>query len=256
MENLNSRQRQLVELVQSFHFMTIKQLALKLQVSEMTIRRDIILLSEKKLITQVYGGVTAVEPEEAEKNYSIAQAQSHNTNLKYRMALKAVEMLGPGEVVFLDSGTTIQTMAEQIPSDAAHTLITASFNTLEVIVKLQNCTVISPGGVYAPKPRMFYNHDSADFIKRYRATKCFIGTTGYDIALGLTCGYQEDVPLKQAMIQSSKEKILLLDSSKYDKVSTHVFAKIEDFSMVITDDGISEEYASFIREKGITLAIV
>ncbi|MDR2095114.1 MAG: DeoR/GlpR family DNA-binding transcription regulator [Treponema sp.] len=256
MDNFNHRQRQIVELVQSFHFMAIKQLAQKLDVSEMTIRRDILVLAERKLINQVFGGVTALEPEEGEKNYSIAQAQRHNMSLKLKIAKKAMELLGPSEVIFFDSGTTIQTLAEQLPSDAAHTIITSSFNTMEVLVKYPNCTIISPGGVYSPKPKVFYHHDSDSIFKKYRAARCFIGTTGFDLTLGLTCGYVEDAPLKQAMIESSKEKILLVDSSKYNKVSTCLFAKIEDFTMVITDPGIPDEYAQYIRTAGVELSIV
>jgi DeoR family deoxyribose operon repressor len=254
--NLNSRQEQVVDLVQGFHFMTIKQLAHKLHVSEMTIRRDIQVLAESNLLNQVFGGVTALKPEEAEKKYSIAQAQSHNMSLKIKIAQKAIELFGPNEVAFFDSGTTIQSLAEQLPSDAAHTIITSSFNTLEVLVKLPNCTIISSGGVYSPKPKVFYNHNSGDFSRRYRANKAFIGTTGFELNLGLTCSYVEDVSLKQAIIESSKEKILLTDSTKFGKVSTCLFGKIEDFTTVITDSGIPHEYAHYIRSGGVDLIIV
>ena len=236
--------------------MTIKQLAHKLQVSEMTIRRDIQVLAESNLLNQVFGGVTSLKPEEAEKKYSIVQAQSHNMSLKTKIAQKAIELLSPNEVVFFDSGTTIQSLAEQLPPDAAHTIITSSFNTLEILVKLPNCTVISSGGVYSPKPKVFYSHDSSDFFKRYRANKAFIGTTGFELNLGLTCSYVEDAPLKQAMIKSSKEKILLTDSTKFGMVSTCLFGKIEDFTTVITDSDIPHEYAQYIRSSGVNLITV
>jgi DeoR family deoxyribose operon repressor len=236
--------------------MTIKQLARKLQVSEMTIRRDIQILAESNLLNQVFGGVTALRPEEAEKKYSIAQAKSHNISLKLKIAQEAMELLGPNEVVFFDSGTTIQALAEQLPADSSYTVITSSFNTLEVLVKLPNCTIISAGGVYSPKPKVFYNYDSSDFFKRYRANKAFVGTTGFELNLGLTCSYMEDVPLKQAMLESSKEKILLTDSTKFGKVSTCLFGKINDFTTVITDNGIPEEYAGYIRSNGVELIIV
>ena len=252
----NSRQKQVVDLVQAFHFMTIKQLAQKLQVSEMTIRRDIQVLAECNLLNQVFGGVTALRPEEAERKYSIAQAKSHNMSLKLKIALKAMELIGPNEVVFFDSGTTIQTLAEQLPLDSSHTIITASFNTLEVLVKYTNCTIISAGGVYSPKPKVFYNYDSSDFLKRYRANKAFIGTTGFELNLGLTCSYMEDVPLKQAMIESSKERILLTDSTKFGKVSSFLFGKIENFTTVITDNGIPDEYARYISSNGVELIII
>lgn len=256
MNKTNSRQKQEVELITTYHFMTVKQLATKLGVSEMTIRRDLQMLMEQGLVHQVYGGVTAIDTTQAEKKYTVAQEQSKNMALKKLISQKALEFINPTDVVFLDSGSTVQALAELIPLDATNTFITPSFNTLEIITKLHNSTIITPGGVFSPKPNVFYTHESSDFFKRYRANICFIGTTGYDLELGLTCGYIEDVPLKHAMIESSRERILLLDSSKYGKVSTCMFAHVEDFSRIITDNGIPQEYKVHIQSKGIELIIV
>lgn len=256
METLNRRQQQEAELITKSHYMTFKQLVKEFAVSEMTIRRDISILVEKKLVNQVYGGVISLDYRQNEKNYSVSQEISKNTLLKKAIAQKALELLSPNDVIFLDSGTTVQALAENIPEQAAFTIVTASFNSLEVLVKLPNCTIISPGGVFAPKPKMFYNPDASAFFRKHRANKCFIGTTGYDFELGLTCNYLEDVASKQAMIESSQEKILLLDSTKYDKVSTFVFAGIEMFSAVITDSAIPAAYAEKIESLGITLICV
>ncbi|MCL2231771.1 MAG: DeoR/GlpR family DNA-binding transcription regulator [Treponema sp.] len=253
---LNARQKQVVDLVQSFHFITIKQLAQQLQVSEMTIRRDIQILAEANMLKQVFGGVTALKPNETGTNYSITQAKSHNMNSKVQIAKKAIELLNPNEVLFFDIDTTTQALAEQLPPNASNTIITSSFNILEILARLPDCTIISAGGVYSPKQKVFYNHDSADFFKRYRANKAFIGTTGFDLNLEFTCSYLEDVPLKQAMIESSKERILLTDSSKFGKVSTYFFGRLSDFTMIITDNAISDEYADHIRSSGVELILV
>ena len=162
MEKLKIRQKQIVELVQSLHFMTIRQLSRQLQVSEMTIRRDIQVLSESNLLNQVFGGVTSTKPQETKKEYLLTQEQNYKISLKLKIAQKAMELLDPSEVVFFDSGTTVQFLAEQLSPDSVHTVITASFNTMEVLVKLPNITVISSGGVYSPKPKVFFNHDSGD----------------------------------------------------------------------------------------------
>jgi DeoR family deoxyribose operon repressor len=66
----------------------------------------------------------------------------------------------------------------------------------------------------------------------------------------------EDLPIKQAMIESSKERILLTDSTKFGKVSTCLFSKINDFTTVITDNGIPDEYANYISSNGVELIIV
>ncbi len=223
----------------------------------MTIRRDLSKLEKMNSVKLVYGGVTpAKNSSRDELKYSLESEQNKNTELKRMITERALQFLEPNDVIFLDSGTTIQMLAEQIPPGTPYTIITASFNTLEVIAKLPDCTVISTGGVFARKPLVFYDLEAANFIRKYRANKAFIGATGYELELGLTCGYVEDAPLKQAMIESSKYRILLVDSTKFGKVSTCMFAKISDFSVVITDKGIPQEYAKQIRDYHVELIIV
>lgn len=255
MDTLNNRQCKEVEIINNLHFTTIKDLASALKVSEMTVRRDCLLLDEKGLVKQVYGGITSRALDKM-PNYAVDSELSKNTLIKERIAKKALSLLTPGEVFFLDSGTTTATLAELLPQDASFTILTASFHSLEPLVKLDDCSIICPGGIFANKPKVFYNQESASFLRRYRASKCFIGATGFDINQGITCSYFEDVPLKQAMIDSSQEKILMLDSSKFNKISTCVFANVSTFTTIITDDGIPQPYIDFIRAAGITLHIV
>ena len=246
-----------LELIEKSHFLSIKQLAEELGVSQMTIRRDLSKLEKMDSVRIVYGGVTPANTSPIDDlNYSLESEQNKNIELKRAITQRAIQFLEPNDVIFLDSGTTIQMMAEQIPANVPYTIITPSFNTLEIITKLPECTVISTGGIYSKKSRVFYDLESVNSIKKYRANKAFIGATGYELELGLTCAYLEDAPIKQEMIRSSKFRILLIDSTKFGKVSTCMFTKINDFSAVVTDKGITDEYATQIRERGVDLIVV
>ena len=256
MDTLNERQIQEIELIKNAHFLTIKQLAQSLRVSEMTIRRDIPLLVERKLISQVFGGVVSAGTHDDERKYVIEDEISKNKNLKLKIAQKAVTLIQPNDVIFFDSGTTIQLLTEQIPQDFFCTAISSSFNALCVLAKLENSTVITPGGVFSHKPGVFYDLESIRAIRRYRANIAFMGATGYELEMGPTCAYIEDAPLKQAMIESSKTKVLLIDSSKFGIVSTCSFARISDFTVVITDSGIPPEYAEQLRANKVELITV
>jgi DeoR family deoxyribose operon repressor len=253
--NPNKRRQQELDIIDRAQFITIAALSGELEVSEMTVRRDLRALAAEGKVRLVYGGVTANNGNKPKNGYTLTGEQERNMAQKLAVARRAIALVDPNDVIFLDSGTTIQLFAEQIPPDYANTVICSSLNTISVLVKLPACTVICPGGVYSPKPVVFYDHDSTKLVRKYRANKAFIGTTGLELNLGLTCGYVEDAPLKQAMIESSKEKILLTDSTKFGQVSTCLFGKIEDFTKVITDSGIPDEYASYIRNAGVELII-
>jgi DeoR family deoxyribose operon repressor len=255
MSNVSKRVQEELDIIAKEHFLTVNQFAQKLNVSEMTVRRDLRYLAEEKKVKLVYGGVVSIAAGN-QNGYTLTKEQDKNIEQKLAIVKRALQFLDPKDVIFLDSGTTMQLFAEAIPQDYANTIICSSFNTIKVLVQMPACTLIVPGGVYASKSAVFYDVDSTKLLRKYRAGKAFIGTTGFELNLGLTCGYVEDAPLKQAMIESSKEKILLTDSTKFGLVSTCLFGKIEEFTAVITDAGIPDEYARYIRSVGVQLIIV
>ncbi|MDR1505608.1 MAG: DeoR/GlpR family DNA-binding transcription regulator [Treponema sp.] len=256
MANIGKRIQEEIDIITGSHFITVSQLARELDVSEMTVRRDLRGLADENKVKLVYGGVVSTSVGTNQNGYTLTKEQDKNTEQKLAIVKQAIQLLEPNDVIFLDSGTTVQLFAELIPQDYANTIICPSLNTIKVLVQLPHCTVIIPGGVYSPKPAVFYDSDSTMALRKYRASKAFIGTTGFDLNLGLTCGYVEDAPLKQAMIESSKDRILLTDSAKFGQVSACLFGNITEFSMVITDAGIPDEYAQHIRNAGVQLILV
>jgi DeoR family deoxyribose operon repressor len=256
MANIGERIQEELNIITNRHFITVSQLAQELDVSEMTIRRDLRGLAEENKVKLVYGGVISNQGLLNQNTYTLTKEQDKNTEQKLTIVKQAIQLLDPQDVIFLDSGTTMQLFAEQIPQNYSNTIICSSLNTINVLVKLPSCTVITTGGVYSPKSVVFYDSDSTKLIRKFRANKAFIGTTGFELNLGLTCGYVEDAPLKQAMIESSKDRILMTDSSKFGQVSTCLFGKIEDFTIVITDTGIPDEYARYIQNAGVRLILV
>nr|WP_321307133.1 DeoR/GlpR family DNA-binding transcription regulator [uncultured Sphaerochaeta sp.] len=257
MTKKSSRYDLLLSIINGQNFTTVKQLAAEVGVSEMTIRRDLEQLEDRSLVNSVYGGVTPIHIKGKPINsYTLKSEQSKNWDQKLAIAKRAAEFILPGDVVFFDTGSTIQALAEQMTNEHSYTFISSSFNTLSVLTQLKNSTIITPGGVFSYKPKVFYDLDTVTAIKKYRANKCFIGATGFEIDLGITCAYPEDAPIKQAMIDCSKMKILLLDSSKYGFVSTCKFASIEQFSLVITDKHIPKAYLEYITSHSVEVIIV
>lgn len=102
---------------------------------------------------------------------------------------------------------------------------------------------------------MFESPEGISLIKKTRATKVFVSAAGVHENLGVTCSNNYEVLTKQAIINSSLEKILLVDSSKFGVVKSAYFADLDDFDTIITDDGISNEWKEIIHTKGIKLII-
>jgi len=255
MSKMISRHNSIIEKVQTLNYQTVRQLADALKVSEMTIRRDIQMLAGKGYLKQVYGGVMSSSERKTNPEYALSDEMEKNIEKKKRIAAAAVDLLNPGDVIFLDTGTTVLTLARMLPKDLPLTIITPSFTAIEALVNLPNIRLICPGGHFAPKQKTFYQSDVANNIEGYRANKSFIGAAGYDMNLGLTCYYPEDVLFKQAMMKLSQEKVLLLDSAKFNQVSTCVYGNIEDFSKIITDEDIPLNYLEDIEHKHVEIIL-
>lgn len=93
-------------------------------------------------------------------------------------------------------------------------------------------------------------------IKNVRATKVFATAAGVHDKMGITCMNNYELEVKQTIIQSGAEKILLVDSSKFGKIEPCFLTDIDIFDRVITDKKLSREWVQWIREKGIQLDLV
>ena len=131
--------------------------------------------------------------------------------------------------------------------------------TTNVLMELRYKTGVNPlfcGGIYHRGVEMFESPEGIKFIERTRANKAFLSAAGVHRELGVTCANEYEVPTKRAVIQSSAERILVADSSKFNKIKASYFCDLSDIHVVITDRGLSDEWQEHIREKEITLYLV
>jgi len=236
---------------------TIKDLAEKFDVSLMTIRRDLEQLEKMNVVKLIHGGVIFNPVDtSSNKNYSLPNAESQKIEEKIRIGKKASALLTLNDILIIDTGSTTEYAAQFIPNEMPLTILCYALNILTRITKKQNCRLIFGGGLYHENSLMFESPEGLSIIKRNRATKAFISASGINDKLGVTCSNHYESATKQAIMESSQIKFLLVDSSKFGKVNSDYFAEIDDFDVIITDHGIPEEYLSLIKEKGVQYYIV
>ena len=147
-------------------------------------------------------------------------------------------------------------MAKSIPDTLQLTVLCWALNILVEVHRREKCSLIFAGGSLHENSLVFESPEAVDLISRYRANKAFISASGVSEKLGVTCTNTYEIELKKASIRSSLARILLVDSSKFGKIQAAYFADLPEFSSVVTDTGISQEYAEHIRGMGISLHIV
>lgn len=233
--------------------LTIRELADKFQVSEMTVRRDLDFLKENHLFyDQVPSGPASQENEE----YLYSSEQIRNYESKEKIAQFAAEMIEEGDILILDSGTTTGVLSKYIPASLDLTVLCYNYHILSQLYSRDNLSLIFAGGYFHKKDLMFESAEGISLIKRTRASKMFVSASGIHEKLGMTCANNYEVVTKRAALESSLTKILVADSSKFGLVRPGYFARLEEIDEIITDEGLSGEWRDLIFARGIPLHLV
>ena len=253
------RANQLIEILHKNQMITIRELASLLNVSEMTIRRDLELLKDMGAAVNMHGAVIYANPELLKidnEEYSLIRAGSTHVKEKERIGIYGASLIEPGDCIILDNGTTTEYIADYVPVDLRATILSSNLNIISKICNKPNLTLMFGGGYFHADTYMFESPESISLIKRTRASKVFVSAAGVHDSLGVTCANNYELATKQAILESGAEKILVLDSSKFGLVKPCYFADITDFDKIITDKSLPDYWVNYIADKGISLVML
>lgn len=240
-------------------FANIKDLSKSLEISEMTVRRDLRELSKQNIVTLIPGGAVLKRnpPINAdEDNYLIQAAESVMLEEKIKISRKAASLVSPNDVIIIDAGSTTKNLPKFIPENMPVTIICYTLNVLFNVYENKNWKLVFPGGYFHNNTLMFESPEGIEIIKKIRANTAFVAAAGISEKLELTTPTLYEKNTKRAVIESSDTKILLVDSSKFGKIKISHFADLTDFDIVITDSGISKEWKEIIKNSGVKLYII
>ena len=259
MNKKGNRRKEIIKLLQLRNGVTIKELASLFNVSEMTIRRDLTVLESENIVNLVHGAAIynpQIDSGKMVKVYNLATAKSKNNEAKNRIGKFAAGLIGSDDYVIIDSGSTTERVIPSVALDKKFTLMCYGSNIMMSAISKPNIKLVMGGGDYHPDTMVFESKQNEDYVAGIRANKCFMSAAGIDEKFGVTCMNTYETGLKKAVMESSMEKILLCDSSKFGKVTPAHFAEITDFNMIITDKDLSEEWQEKIKDLDIELVMV
>lgn len=237
---------------------SILELSRDLDVSPMTVRRDLAALAREGKVRVLYGGAM-LHPDlarrESETYYSLNAAGAEHAEEKRRIGKAAAALAEPGDGLIIDCGSTTEYVARYLSEEAEYTVLCYSLNIVSELVRRRNCRTIFAGGVFHENTLMFESPEGLEAVRHFRASKAFLSASGVDARFGVTCSNAYERETKKAVIQSSLRKILVVDSWKFGAVRPAYFADLGDFDEIVTDTGIPEEYRIIAEERGMRLTI-
>jgi DeoR/GlpR family transcriptional regulator of sugar metabolism len=206
-------------------------LALALDLSEDTIRRDLNELDSKKLLEKVYGGaVQFVEKSDDVFNINISAEEE-----KKKIVTKALSLLHDGQVIIMSGGSTNLVFAKLIPSDLKATIYTYSLPIAMQLSQHPNIDLIFIGGKMQKKAMVTIGIDVMQVLSKIKADICFLGASSISIKQGLTeIGYEVSI-VKKAMIESSDRVVSMFSSNKLNTKMPHSVCDLSQLDTIVTE---------------------
>ena len=238
---VNSRREKILETVRSEGDVTVTALAEQLQVSPLTIRRDLQYLEEHKLLERFYGGARTGEAEESRKNSRELR--------KEKIARYAASLVEDRDSIFINTSSTALAMVKYITSRRV-TIITNNGNIINEENPSQ-ATIILLGGELRYMKGAMVGDFTRNNLAQVTAKKSFMGCSGISPEVGMTTEMVSEVTLNQLMFQRvTGSSYILADSSKLGEKIGSVSCPPEKIANIITDADAPAYMVRRFREIG------
>lgn len=218
--------------------MRLRDAAALLNVSEMTVRRDV--AAHASLFAYLGGHILRAGEWGAGARYRIDREQDKFASAKAAACAKAARLIAERDTIFIDCGTTTPFLANLVPSDASVTVVCYSLNIAQIVGRKPNVRLILLGGAYHPSSATFTSREGLETLSAIGVNKAFISAGGVESTRGVSCWNFHEVPIKQMAMSRAVESHLVVDSSKIGKVTAAVFAAIDDFKSILTEMPVVE----------------
>lgn len=216
----------------------LKAAAQLLNVSEMTIRRD---LASSDASLACLGGYVVDAAFPTAVKYTLEQELDQHTQHKLLACRRAAELIRDGDTVFIDCGTTMQSLAECLPADKSLSVVCYSMNVAAIVTRRPNTQVMLIGGLYHASSQSFFSEEALTYLHKLGINKAFISAGGVHPARGASCSNFHEVAIKQAAIASAMESILVVDESKLVRLKPAFFSDLDAFARIIVGGHVGSD---------------
>lgn len=229
----SKRQIYILELIKVNGEVLTKDLSRELNVSAMTVNRDLKALASTGAVKLIYGGAMSCEMGTSE--YPMAIKEEANTDGKKLIAAHCKYLVKPGNSVFIETGTTTLAVAKEIFRTDNCTFYTNSLLTLNALSKFSGIALYAVPGKYRELSQGFLGLQVIEYVKDFQFDIAFIGTEGIDTNQGITLPNEEDAYTKKAIIQQAKKVIVVADQTKFGLTHLYKVADLANIDLIITD---------------------
>lgn len=249
------RQAILIQELQTKGYAQVNEMAKRLDVTPITIRRDITFLEQQGKCSRTRGGaVHSGQGTTLELPYEI-KAQRY-VQEKQRIARAALEYISDGDSLILDSGSTTYELARLLLPRRNLTIVSNDLKIASLLAVNPSITLICTGGVSRTNVYTLLGSQTEQFINNIRVEKTFLAADAIHQDGIISNVNLDEAAIKQAMLTAGKQCILLADSSKFSRHGFARVSEIKNLTTVISDNGLEDAWVKRIQSWQVNLELV
>lgn len=233
------RQAKILDELQRRGTVRVTHLSEMLDVSDMTIRRDLEVLSRRGLIEKVHGGATRPRTSTDEPGF---EAKSLRQLAEKRaLARAAAELVTPGMAIGVSAGTTTWTLVHRLRNIDGLTVVTNSIRIADVlhVSNGPHQSVVLTGGVRTPSDALV-GPIAVSALAQLHLDIVFLGVHGMTEDAGFTTPNLLEADTDQALVKAGRRLVVVADHTKWGTIGIRTIAHLHEADIVITDDGLSD----------------
>jgi DeoR/GlpR family transcriptional regulator of sugar metabolism len=245
---MDDRSIRILDILAAHRSIKVNLLAEFLNVSLVTLRRDLDKLEKRGIILRTHGYVSLDGADDTGKRLAI------NYSIKRRIAKAAVQIVEEGETIMLESGSCCAMFAEELSIAKKNvTIITNSIFIADYVCKLNNIKIILLGGCFQPESRVLVGPITAKCCEAFYPEKFFLGTDGFNFGYGFTGRDHLRVETVAELAKRAKDIYVLTDAAKFYRRGAYSLIQFDKLTGVFTDDGIPKEAEDILIMNNIQL---
>jgi DeoR family fructose operon transcriptional repressor len=220
-----------------------------LETSEATVRRDLEWMEAGGILERTHGGAILNQRLTAEPEY--LQRVQKNPEEKRTIGMLAADLIGAGDIVFINSGTTTTQVIHHIRSGAGISVFTNNMNAaLEMGEPGFQLNLL--GGEYQPRSKSSAGRFAIEGLRQVYANKAILGMDGVSLKHGCTVPTNAEAEVVRHMIERTRGQVIIVaDHSKWGVVSNFEVAMIHEINKFVTDQGIDPSAIDSLSEHSV-----
>lgn len=254
MINITDRHQLILKKLKENGYVNVQELSTEMNVSDVTIRKDLKLLEDKNLLFRTHGGGSIKNPYANDR--PVNEKEQIFREEKQKIAQEAAKLIGQNDSIIIASGTTVLALARCINPPSHLTVITSALNVALELSHRPNVEVLQLGGQLRQNSSSVAGPYAEELLRDVTCGVLFLGVDGIDMETGLTTTSLMEARLNQKMMEAAQVTVILADSSKFGRRGLGKICSIDKIQHIITDSGIPDSMKRMLEESGIKVTIV